>query len=83
MRYAGRAITNSKNMTTASVLTTAKRKTERVRKPRTKEAFLTWDQPAGQYMYEWVDEELKKINYIIKNTERGIVQRAQRAFTKM
>lgn len=61
-------------------LTIAK-KPARIRKPRTKEAFLEWDQPAGKYKYEWVDGELEKSDYMMKNTERGIVQRIQRAFT--
>ena len=63
-------------------LTIAKKKLERVRKPRTLEAFLAWDQPAGKYKYEWVDGELEKTDYMMKNTERGIVQRIQRAFVK-
>lgn len=65
-----------------STLTITNKKTERVRKPRTLEAFLAWDQPAGKYKYEWVDGELEKTDYMMKNTERGIVQRIQRAFAK-
>ncbi len=61
---------------------TTARKSERVRKPRTKEAFLAWEQPAGKYKYEWVDGELEKTDCMMKNTERGIVQRTQRAFHK-
>ena len=60
----------------------AKRHSERIRKPRTKEAFLAWDQPAGKYKYEWVDGELEKTDYMMKNTERGIVKRVRNAFYK-
>ena len=59
---------------------TIARKSGRIRKPRTQEAFLEWEQPAGKYKYEWVDGELEKTDYMMKNTERGIVQRIQRAF---
>jgi Uma2 family endonuclease len=59
---------------------TIARKPERTRKPRTKEAFLEWEQPAGKYKYEWVDGELEKTDYMMKNTERGIVQRIRQAF---
>ena len=62
-------------------LTTA-RKSERVRKPRTKEAFLEWQQPAGKYKYEWVDGELEKTDYMMKNTERGLVKRIRQVFYK-
>ncbi|MGB3852535.1 MAG: Uma2 family endonuclease [Tunicatimonas sp.] len=62
--------------------TTITRKSARVRKPRTKEAFLAWEQPAGKYKYEWVDGELEKTDYMMKNTERGIVKRIRQAFYK-
>ena len=62
--------------------TVATKKTEHARKPRTLEAFLQWDQPAGRHKYEWVDGELEKTDYMMKNTVRGIVQRIQRTFTK-
>ena len=65
-----------------STLTATKKTSDRVRKPRTLEAFLAWDQPAGKYKYEWIDGELEKTDYMMKNTERGIVQRIQRAFVK-
>ena len=54
----------------------------RIRKPRTREAFLAWEQPAGKYKYEWVDGELEKTDYMMKNTERGNVQRIRQAFYK-
>lgn len=63
-----------------SVPVITKKKSERIRKPRTQEAFLEWDQPAGKYKYEWVDGELEKTDYMMKNTERGIVKRIRQAF---
>ena len=50
------------------------------RKPRTREAFLEWEQPAGKYKYEWVDGVLEPSDYMMKNTERGIVKRIRNAF---
>ena len=64
-----------------STLTTLSKKS-RIRKPRNLEAFLDWNQPAGKYKYEWVDDTLEQSDYMMKNTERGIVQRIQRAFAK-
>ena len=58
-----------------STLTITNKKAKRVRKPRTIKAFLVWDQPASKYKYEWVDGELEKTDYMMRNTERGIVQR--------
>lgn len=60
--------------------TVTRQKSERVRKPRSQEAFLAWDQPAGKYKYEWVDGELEKTDYMMKNTELGIVKRIKNAF---
>jgi Uma2 family endonuclease len=52
-----------------------------VSKPRTLEDFLQWDQPEGSpYKYEWVNGHLEKAEYMMKNTERGLVNRIQRAF---
>ena len=50
------------------------------RKPRTREAFLEWEQPAGKYKYEWVEGVLEPSDYMMKNTERGIVKRIRKAF---
>ena len=47
------------------------------------EKFLQWEQPEDHYKYEWVDGSLEKTEYMMKNTERGIVKRIQRAFTKI
>lgn len=47
------------------------------------EKFLQWEQPEDHYKYEWVDGNLEKTEYMMKNTERGIVKRIQRAFTKI
>ena len=52
----------------------------RVRKPKTMEAFLQWDQPEGLYKYEWVDGELEKTEYMMKTTELTIVKNIKRAF---
>ena len=54
----------------------------RVRKPKTMEAFLQWDQPEGNYKYEWVDGTLEKTEYMMKNTERLIVYKIKRALTQ-
>lgn len=56
------------------------RNSERIRKPRTREAFLEWEQPAGKYKYEWVDGKLEKTGYMMKNTEQGLVKRIRQAF---
>ena len=52
----------------------------RVRKPKTMEAFLQWDQPEGNYKYEWVDGRLEKSEYMMKTTELAIVKNVKRAF---
>ena len=57
-------------------------RSQSVRKPKTIQAFLAWEQPEGKYKYEWVDGSLEKTEYMMKNTERGIVQRIQRAFAR-
>ena len=54
----------------------------RVRKPKTLEAFLRWEQPEGYYKYEWVDGALEKTEYMMKNTERLLVVNIDRAFAK-
>ena len=54
----------------------------RVRKPKTIEAFLQWEQPEGYYKYEWVDGTLEKTEYMMKNTERLIVHKINRALTQ-
>ena len=54
----------------------------RVRKPKTLESFLSWEQPEGYYKYEWVDGALEKTEYMMKNTERLLVMNIERAFAK-
>ena len=52
-----------------------------VTKPKTLEDFLTWEQPEDSpYKYEWINGNLEKTEYMMKNTERGIVSRILRAF---
>ncbi len=53
-----------------------------VRKPKTLEAFLRWEQPEGPYKYEWVDGTLEKTEYMMKNTELDIVRSLKQAFYK-
>lgn len=55
-------------------------RTRSVRKPKTLEAFLRWEQPEGPYKYEWVDGTLEKTEYMMKNTELDIVRNLKRAF---
>ena len=63
-------------------VTKAKRSRRKaVSKPKTLEDFLKWDQPEDSpYKYEWVNGHLEKTEYMMKNTERGLVNRIQRAF---
>lgn len=51
-----------------------------VRKPKTIEAFLRWEQPEGKYKYEWVDGALEKTEYMMKNRGLDIVRNIKRAF---
>ncbi len=55
-------------------------RTRSARKPKTLEAFLRWEQPEGAYKYEWVDGNLEKTEYMMKNTELDIVRNLKRAF---
>ena len=55
-------------------------RSQSVRKPKTLQAFLAWDQPEGKYKYEWVDGELEKTEYMMKNTELDIVRNIKKAF---
>ena len=57
-------------------------RTRSVRKPKTLEAFLRWEQPEGPYKYEWVDGTLEKTEYMMKNTERAIFDRMSRRFVQ-
>jgi Uma2 family endonuclease len=52
----------------------------RVRKPKTLEAFLRWEQPEGYYKYEWVDGALEKTAYMMKTNELAIVRNIKKAF---
>ena len=52
----------------------------RVRKPKTLEAFLRWEQPEGYYKYEWVDGALEKTEYMMKTNELAIVRNIKKAF---
>ena len=55
-------------------------RSQSVRKPKTIQAFLEWEQPEGKYKYEWVDGTLEKTEYMMKNTELDIVRNLKRAF---
>lgn len=55
-------------------------RTRSVRKPKTLEAFLQWEQPEGPYKYEWVEGTLEKTEYMMKNTELDIVRNLRQAF---
>ena len=70
-----------------STLTTSKKSRQapvrsRVRKPKTMEAFLQWDQPEGNYKYEWVDDRLEKSEYMMKTTELILFAKVERAFNQ-
>ena len=54
----------------------------RVRKPKTMDAFLRWEQPDGYYKYEWVDGTLERTEYMMKTTELSIVRSIKKAFYK-
>jgi Uma2 family endonuclease len=69
-------LTKKKKSRSASV------RTRSVRKPKTLEAFLRWEQPEGPYKYEWVDGTLEKTEYMMKNTERAIFDRMSRRFVQ-
>ncbi|MGB3778793.1 MAG: Uma2 family endonuclease [Tunicatimonas sp.] len=51
-----------------------------MRKPKTLEAFLRWEQPEGYYKYEWVDGALEKTEYMMKTNELAIVRNIKKAF---
>lgn len=52
----------------------------RVRKPKTLEAFLRWEQPEGYHKYEWVDGALEKTDYMMKTNGLAIVRNIKKAF---
>ena len=72
-------------MDTSTVSKKSRKKSVRsqsVRKPKTLQAFLEWEQPEGNYKYEWVDGALEKTEYMMKNTERAIFDRISRTFVQ-
>ncbi len=63
------------------VTKTGKSRRKAISKPKTLEDFLIWEQPeSSPYKYEWVNGNLEKTEYMMKNTERGIASRILRAF---
>ena len=54
----------------------------RVRKPKTLEAFLRWEQPEGYYKYESVRAQVpwRETEYMMKTNELAIVRNIKKAF---
>ena len=55
---------------------------KRVSRKMSLEKFLQWEQPEDHYKYEWIDGNLEKTEYMMKNTELFIVKNIQQQFEK-